>query len=247
MAMSSEDKKSKLDINNDSLDEHMSDDKKMTAEQNEIIVECSDGKEIRVDLNFFPSATLRALTKSDFADSKKIRILYDSGTFLREYNKYLPEICDYLQLYKIEILKSEDEQSHITYGMKIIGGKFIYTGGDLVELSYCLKLACNNIHIDNLRILIQVTCDKETICKNSEIIIYTSINCNEPIPHKEGYGDYLDELMEISSDEPWILELSPLFKYDTRHAQRIEVGRTIVKTIINSVELINQLKKYHKI
>ena len=63
-----------------------------------ITVECSDGVHIAVDLRLFPSEMLRQLARSEFADNKTTRIIFDSTTFNALYNKYLPSVEDYFQL-----------------------------------------------------------------------------------------------------------------------------------------------------
>jgi hypothetical protein len=81
-----------------SLERSDSVDSQQTEVINEIIVICSDGARITVDLNIFPSATLRNLAQSNFADCKTTRIMFDSYAFLSIYKRYLPNITDFLDL-----------------------------------------------------------------------------------------------------------------------------------------------------
>ena len=82
------------------------------AAADKITVLCSDDVHIAVDLRLFPSEMLRQLARSEFADNKTTRIIFDSATFNALYNQYLPSAADYFQM-----VPREDRIQILDFGM----------------------------------------------------------------------------------------------------------------------------------
>jgi hypothetical protein len=82
----------------------------MSLEQEEkpadniITVVFRDKKRMSVDLDVFPSETLRAIKRSKFADRDEVELQFQSEEFMHIYNEYKPiNARDYLQMHEHEI------------------------------------------------------------------------------------------------------------------------------------------------